>query len=91
MCEIKKIPVQFVHFFEANPCSNPLNTVYELDSKHLDNVQDFLIKLGIKPRLNVLKISIFSLNHIIVRPNKIMNNLLKDGKIRSYFQSHFSV
>jgi hypothetical protein len=41
----------------------------------LDTVQDFLIKLGIKLCLHVLKISILSLNHVIVRPTKIMNKL----------------
>ena len=51
----------------------------------LDTVQDFLIKLGIKPRLHiVLKISIFSLNHVIVRPTKIMNNLLNVCKICTF-------
>ncbi len=34
----------------------------------LDTVQDFLIKLGIKPRLHILKISIFSLYHVIIKP-----------------------
>ena len=53
--------------------------------------RDFLIKLGIKPRLHVLKISIFSLNHVIVGPNKIMNNLVKvcktcTFKVISYHQ-----
>ena len=49
----------------------------------LETVQDFSIKLGkgIKPRMHILEINIFSLNHVIVRPTKIMNNLLKDGKI----------
>ena len=50
----------------------------------LDTFQDFLIKLGIKPRRHILEISIFSLNHVIVRPTKIMNNLLKDCKIRTF-------
>ena len=50
----------------------------------LDNVQDFLIKLVIKPRLHILKISIFSLNHVILRPTKIMNNLLKVCKICTF-------
>jgi hypothetical protein len=46
----------------------------------VETVQDFLIKLGIKPRISmhVLEMCIFSLNHVIVRPTKIMNNLLKD-------------
>ena len=50
----------------------------------LDTVQDFLIKLGIKLRLHILKISIFSLNHVIIRPTKIMNNLLKVCKICTF-------
>ena len=50
----------------------------------LDTVQDFLIKLGIKPHLHILKISIFSLNHVIIRPTKIMNNLLKVCKICTF-------
>ena len=32
----------------------------------------------------LLEISIFSLNHIIVRPTKIMNNLFKDCKFRTF-------
>ena len=48
----------------------------------LDTVQDFLIKLGIKPRLHILKVSIFSLNHVIVRLTKIMNNLL--GHLKTF-------
>ena len=47
----------------------------------IDTVQDFLIMLGIKPRLHILKISIFTLNHAIVRPTKIIKDLLKDRKI----------
>ena len=37
----------------------------------IDTVQDFLIKLGIKSRLHLWEISIFSLNNVIVRPTKI--------------------
>ena len=39
----------------------------------VDTVQDFLIKLGFKPHMRLLKISIFSINNFIVRLNKIMN------------------
>ena len=39
----------------------------------LDTVQDLLIKLGIKPCLHILKISILSLNNVIFRPTKINN------------------
>ena len=59
-----------------------------LKAKHmacwLDTIQDFLIKLGIKPHLHILKIIIFSLNHVIVRPTKIMNNPLKVFKICTF-------
>ena len=44
----------------------------------VDTVQDFLIKLGIKPCLHILEISIFPLNHVILRPTKIMNRTNKD-------------
>ena len=47
----------------------------------VESVQDFLIKLGIKPRMHILEIVIFLLNHVIFRPTKIMNNLLKDAKL----------
>ena len=69
----------------------------------LETVQDFLIKLDIKPLMHLLKISIFSLNKDIVRLPKIMNNLIKDCKIRTFkvifqclklvesFQTFFSV
>ena len=45
----------------------------------LESVQYFLIKLGIKPRIHTLKISIFSLNHVIVRHTKIIKNLCKSS------------
>ena len=51
----------------------------------LDTIQDFSIKLGIKPRLHILKISIFSLNQVTVRLTKIMNNLFNFIKIQSHF------
>ena len=47
-------------------------------------VDDFLIKLGIKPRLHILIISVFSLIYVIVRPTKTMNNLLKVCKICTF-------
>ena len=45
---------------------------------NLDTLQDFLIKLGIKPRMHLLEISTFSLYHVIVRPTKIMNRADKN-------------
>ena len=47
--------------------SGKQNLKHHIARKHegfkVDTVQDFLNKLGIKPRLHILKISIFSLNH----------------------------
>ena len=51
---------------------------------YLKTVQDFLIKLGIKPLMQLLEISIYSLNNDLVRLTKIMNNLVKDLKILSF-------
>ena len=50
----------------------------------IETVQDFLIKLGIKPLMHLLELSIFSLNNVLVRLTKIMNNLVKDLKILSF-------
>ena len=52
----------------------------------VESVQDFLIKLGIKPKVSLLgkplmhlqEISIFSLNNVIVRLAKIMNRANKN-------------
>ena len=44
----------------------------------LESVQDFLIKLDIKPLMHLLKISTFSLNNVIVRLTKIMNRADKN-------------
>ena len=47
----------------------------------LGTVQDFFfVELGIKPCVHILEIRIFSKNQVIVRPTKIMNNLLKEWK-----------
>ena len=48
----------------------------------LHTVQDFLIKLGIKPRMHLWEKSILSINSVIVRPNKIMN---RADKIWTHF------
>ena len=42
-------------------------------SLELDIFTDFLITLGIKPRMHLLEISIFSQNDVIIRPTKIIN------------------
>ena len=41
----------------------------------LDTIQDFLFKLDMKPHMHLVEISIFSLNHVIVRPTKIIKDL----------------
>ena len=46
--------------------------------ERLDTIQDFLIKLGIKPLMDLLELGIFSLYHVIVRPIKIMNRADKN-------------
>ena len=40
--------------------------------------------LGMKPCLYLVEINIFSLNHVIVRITKIMNNFLKHLKILTF-------
>ena len=50
----------------------------------LETVQDFCLKLWIKPLMHILEINIFSLNHVIIRRTKIMNNLLKVCKICTF-------
>ena len=44
----------------------------------VETIQDFLIKLGIKPLMHLLEISTFSLNNVIVRLTKIMNRADKN-------------
>ena len=61
-----------------------LNMTVRIFKSTLETVQDFLIKLGIKPLMHLLEISIFSLNNDLVRLTKIMNNLVKDLKILSF-------
>ena len=43
----------------------------------LDTIQDFLCKLGMKLNMHLVKISIFSLNNVIVRPTKIIKDPCK--------------
>ena len=66
---------------------------------HLDPGQDFLIKLDMKPCIHPVKISIFSLNLVIVRLTKTMNRANKNWtqfkKIKylrnQTFQKHFLI
>ena len=71
--------------FANLPFLAPISTITCI----IETVQDFLIKLDIKPLIHLLEISIFSLNNDLIRLTKIMNNLVKDCKIHTF--SHFSV
>ena len=58
------------------------NYIYVIWKNHLcgspvDTVTDFLIDLDMKPCMHLVKISIFSLNNVIVRPTKIMKRAEK--------------
>ena len=44
----------------------------------LESVQDFLIKLDMKPCMHLVEISIFSLNLVIIRLIEIMNRADKN-------------
>ena len=80
-----QIHIRFVRQ-ACNTTTPPLNkqTNFTYATSEQDTVQHFLIKLGIKPPLHILKISIFSLNHVIIRPTKILNNLLKVCKVCTF-------
>ena len=58
--------------------------LYIMERYLVESVQDFLIKLDIKPLMHLMEISIFSLNNDLVRPTKIMSNLVKDLKILNF-------
>ena len=77
--------------------------LFSIFSHDTYSIKDFLIKLGIKPLMHLLEISIFSLNNDIATLTKIMNNPAKDFKTLSFkvifqclklvesFQKNFSV
>ena len=44
----------------------------------LDTVQDFFNRLGMKPCIHLVEISIYLLYHVIIRPTKIMNRADKN-------------
>ena len=44
----------------------------------VESLQDFLIKLDMKPRIHLVEITIFSLKNVTVRPLKIMNRADKN-------------
>ena len=45
------------------------------DTYAIDTIQDFLRKLGMKPYMHLVEISILSENNVIVRPTKIIKDL----------------
>ena len=51
------------------------------DTQRVDTIQDFLIKLGIKPGMHLWEISILSLNNVFIRCTKIMKRAHKIGHI----------
>ena len=56
------------------------------NSVTLETVQDFLIKLGNKPHMHMLEVSVFSLNHLTVQTYQNY----EPPQRSQYFQSHFS-
>ena len=57
---------------------NPIvNLDFHMKTAPVESVEDFLIKLDMKPCMHIVETSIFSLKHVIVRLTKIMNNLLE--------------
>ena len=60
------------------------NVLWNWHTYGVESVQDFLIKLDMKSCMTLVEISIFLLNHVIVRLTKIMNNLLEHIKIRTF-------
>ena len=55
--DLSSIMVPEALLFPANKIELKVKSL--LETSGLDTVQDFLIKLGMKPRLHILKISIF--------------------------------
>ena len=53
------------------------NFAFKVQYYTLDTIQDFLCNLGMKPHMHLVEISIFSLNHVIIRPTKIIKDLRK--------------
>jgi hypothetical protein len=64
-------------------CNNPLNQQNAIANYIVDTFQDFLIAEHMKPRMHILEISIFSLNHVNVRPTKTPK--LADKKCAQFY------
>ena len=59
----------WISFFETGSTVPPPFNI--MPTPKVDTIPDFLIKLGIKPRMHLWEISIFSVNNVIVRPKYI--------------------
>ena len=54
---------------------------YILRPCQVENIYYFLFKFAMKPHIDLVEIIIFSLYHVIIRPTKIISNLLKVRKL----------
>ena len=55
----------------------PTPSSYQRSSWIIETIQDFLCNLGMKLHMHLVEISIFSINHVIARPTKIIKDLRK--------------
>ena len=60
--------------------ASPISTAVQHRGR-LETFQDFLIELDMKPRMHLVKISIFSLNIVTVRPTKKKLGTFLENKI----------
>ena len=68
-------------FLSAKECEISVEKTNTYASRRIfwvESVQDFLIKLDMKPFMHLVEISTFSLNLVIARPTKIMNRADKN-------------
>ena len=56
----------------------------------VDTIQDFLCKFGIKPRMQLQEIVNFSLNHVIIRPTKIIKSTPEKAIYRQHLSTGFT-
>ena len=66
--------VKKAQFWPRAPLLRSLKKICLIDT---NSIQDFLCKLGMKPSMHLVEISIFSLNHVIVRHTEIIKDLCK--------------
>ena len=81
---LKDFHVRFLWSRKVDFCDRWLYPWYQappqlhLNIYQIESVQDFLIKLDIKPLMHLLEISTLSLNNVIIRLTKIMNRADKN-------------